>query len=57
MLVGRYSGPGFTRGEMHRCATLLAATASIARLAYRDALAGPATETTALLLDLADACA
>jgi hypothetical protein len=58
VLVGRYAGPGFTRGEMHRCATLLAVATSIARLAYRDALTTQAGASTAQVLDLlADACA
>ena len=48
VLVGRYAGPGFTRGEMHRCATLIAVATSIARIAYRDALGTPAGESTAL---------
>jgi hypothetical protein len=53
VLVGRYAGPGFTRGEMHRCATLITVATSIARLAYRDALATQAGESTAQELDLA----
>lgn len=57
VLVGRFAGPGFTRGEMHRCATLLACATSIARLAYRDAATAEPTEWTARLLDLADVTA
>lgn len=35
VLVGRYTGPGFTRTEMYRCASLLATTVAIARLSAR----------------------
>lgn len=30
VLVGRYAGPGFTRGEMHRCQSIVVTTAAIA---------------------------
>ena len=33
VLVGRYAGPGFTRGEMHRCASLVRVTAQVLDLA------------------------
>ena len=33
VLVGRYAGPGFTRAEMYRCASLLATTTTIVGLA------------------------
>jgi hypothetical protein len=33
VLVGRYTGPGFTRGEMHRCATMLVVSTAITELA------------------------
>jgi hypothetical protein len=32
ILVGRYAGPGFTKAEMHRCASLLATAVAIIRL-------------------------
>lgn len=38
VLVGRYAGPGFTRAEMQRCASLLTATTAIVRLAGTDEL-------------------
>jgi len=57
VLVGRYAGPGFTRGEMHRCAGLITVATAIARLAYHGAIATPAAESTAHVLDLADVIA
>jgi hypothetical protein len=33
VVVGRFAGPGFTRVEMHRCATVLAVSNAIASLA------------------------
>jgi hypothetical protein len=57
VVVGRYAGPGFTKGEMHRCATLLSVATSITRLAYVDALTSEATAITTQALDLAEACA
>jgi hypothetical protein len=50
VLVGRYAGPGFTRGELDRCATVLSITADVIRLAYRDATAAAPSETTQALL-------
>ena len=50
VLVGRYAGPGFTRTERDRCATVLTAVTAIVRLAYAQALSNGATETTARLL-------
>lgn len=38
VLVGRYAGPGFTRGEMHRGASILSTTTAIARLADSSSL-------------------
>jgi hypothetical protein len=38
VLVGRYAGPGFTRGEMQRCASLLSTTTAIIELAGADAM-------------------
>ena len=40
ILVGRYAGPGFTRAEMQRCSSLLAATTAILRLVGTDEYAG-----------------
>jgi hypothetical protein len=57
VLVGRYAGTSLPRGEMHRCATLLAVSTAIVRLAYRDANGTEASETTARLLDVVEVCA
>ena len=39
VLVGRFAGPGFTRGEMHRCSSLLTTATAIAHLADRPLVA------------------
>jgi len=53
LLVGRSSGPGFTRTERERCTALLATVIDLARLAYRDALASPPGGVTASLVERA----
>ena len=51
LLVGRSSGPGFTRTERERCTALLATVVDLARLAYRDALATPPAVVTAAIVE------
>ena len=53
VLVGRYAGPAFTRGEMHRCASLLATTTAIVRLSGR-AEQDPAQRLPRAVLEVAD---
>jgi hypothetical protein len=53
VLVGRYAGPGFTRGEMHRCASLLATTTAIVRLSGR-AEQDPVQRLPHAVLEVAD---
>lgn len=50
VLVGRYAGPGFTRGEVERCATVLSVSAQIVQLAYRSSTPAPPSVPTAHLL-------
>jgi ACT domain len=51
LLVGRSSGPGFTRTERERCAALLATGIELTRLAYRDAVPTPPSRVTASLVE------
>src|SRR3954464_13919476 len=51
LLVGRSSGPGFTRTERERCAALLATGIELTRLAYRDAVPTPPSGVTASLVE------
>jgi hypothetical protein len=43
VLVGRFAGPGFTRGEMHRCSSLLTTATAIAKLADESRVAVSST--------------
>jgi len=51
LLVGRSSGPGFTRTERERCTALLSTIIDLARLAYRDALSTTPTGVTAAIVE------
>jgi hypothetical protein len=51
LLVGRSSGPGFTRTERERCSALLSTIVDLARLAYRDALQTPPSGVTAAIVE------
>jgi hypothetical protein len=54
LLVGRSSGPGFTRTERERCSALLTAIVDLARLAYRDAIATAPGAVTAAIIESTD---
>jgi len=43
VLLGRFTGPGFTRGEMHRCSSLLTTATAIAHLADESRVAVSST--------------
>ena len=49
LLVGRAAGPGFTRSERDRCASLLSAVVALVRLAYSDAEVATPGAVTAVL--------
>jgi len=51
LLVGRSSGPGFTRAERERCAALLTTSVDLTRLAYRDVLSTPPSAVTAAIVE------
>ncbi|MBV9098571.1 MAG: ACT domain-containing protein [Frankiaceae bacterium] len=51
LIVGRAGGPGFTRSERDRCATLLAVVTDVVRLAYAEPSRSDAAAVTARLLD------
>lgn len=51
LLVGRSSGPGFTRSERERCTALLATVVELTRLAYRDTLGITPSAVTAAVVD------
>ena len=51
LLVGRSSGPGFTRTERERCSALLTTIVELTRLAYRDALPTPPSAVTAAIVE------
>jgi hypothetical protein len=50
LLIGRSSGPGFTRAERDRCSALLSTVVALARLAYRDAFTTAPTAVTAAII-------
>jgi hypothetical protein len=50
LMVGRAGGPGFTRTERDRCASLLSAVVALVRLAYSDAETTAPTGITGVLL-------
>jgi hypothetical protein len=50
LMVGRAAGPGFTRTERDRCASLLSAVVALVRLAYSDAETTVPTGLTGVLL-------
>ena len=51
LLVGRSSGPGFTRTERERCSALLTTIVELTRLAYRDALPTAPSGVTAAIVE------